>query len=635
LRSRIGSKLLYAGCLLLPIIGGSLWAQPQDQDHEWGPYAVQGSIGVSGVLVDINGSESLYRTHYNYRDGFHLSEFRLDLFSESGTSDWMDFFQLDGSGFGGAMPHERATLQFGKRGVYEFRGNYRKQIYFFDLPSFALGAHTSDSARRSTDLNLRLFLHRRFTLELGYFRNRSYGTSFSSQFQFQDLFQIADPRRTLTQDFRIGGTFDFDQLRFSVFQNFRKYKDDPEQAENLPIGEARPADIASSVPVRLSIPSTHLVASFSPSSRFSIDGKYLYSDGHAESNRAETLALQLTEGLTLEQIVHASSVSDRPEHLGEIGLFAGLTDRVAFKNVFEIRRFDLQGQFAATTSLGVPGQPGPEFLQEAEQVLEYRLVRNRPEIEFYLDPRLTLYGGYQFEDRQVDRVFGLSTDTENEVLSHSRRSHSGFGGVAWRPYSRARVSAELEIGSADDSFTPTEPDDFLRWRIQARLPLSEGLTLTPRLLISDRNNKSSGTNFDLNQRQVGIDLVFRDPDQRFDISGGYNLFHLVSLADISFFLSQEPALDRSRYRTNLHHVYARAGIPTGIVRLRFGFQLLKDPDSSTLALDRHHVEAGFSVPFAEVWSWDTTWYYVNYEEQVRTDNEYSANRLVLTLRWRF
>jgi hypothetical protein len=375
-------------------------AQNTDPEEEqkalaWGPFEVRSAVGLSAVFVDVNGSEETYRTHYNYQTGFNLSEFLLELNSEEQGLSWLDYLKLDGEGFGGAHPYERANLFFGKRGVYEFRGRYWKQDYFFNLANFALGDHTDDSRRRVTDLNLRLFPHRRIVVDLGYVRNYRYGTAFTSELKYQNLVELRSPRRSLTQDFRIGASFDLGTLQTSVSQSFRKFKDDTSQDENRLLGEGTLPQLDASLPIRLSVPSTQVMARWAPSHRFSVDGKYMYSDGHVEAGRSQFSALKLTEGFTLEEVIRASSISDRPEHLADIEATFDLTDRLVFSNVLDIRKFEIGGEFFQEMILGNPATGSITLQQEAFSSFEYQTIRNRPEVEFLINPSLSLFGGYQ------------------------------------------------------------------------------------------------------------------------------------------------------------------------------------------------------------------------------------------------
>jgi hypothetical protein len=639
------TTLLLIGIISLVLVFGILpvFASGRNQDEEehpkvpsnWGPFQVEGEVGVSALFVDVNGSQQQYRSHYNYMPAFNLSDFSLNLAADGQGLSWMDYFQVNGNGFGDAYPYQRADLVFGKRARYEFKASFRKQEYFFSLPSYALGSHGSDSARRVTDIGLRLFPHRRVTLDFGYLRNYDYGTNFTSDWEFQNVYELTDPKRSLTQDFRVGVSLDLGALQASVIQNFRKFKDDPEQTENRELDSNSILPVVdASLPVRLSIPSTMFLARLAPSDRWSLEGKYRYSDGHVESGRSEFIALNLAEGMTLEENLTTASVSDRPEHFATLTGSVSLSDNVVFSNTFEIRRFDIDSQLTGSTFFGGPGPATWTFPSEATQVYEFRAIRNRPELEVFLHRNFSVFGGHQYVDRLVDEV-GVDL-----LESHSHRqvaiSNAGFGGFSLRPYSGARLSLQVEKGTANDGFTRTEPTDYTRWRVSSQLPLNTDLSVSPHLVISDRSNDVQSANYDADQRQVGFTVSYHPADSGFRVDGGYSLFHLDTIADIRFYLAGQTMDGFSDYRTQLHFLHGRGYIPLcSRVSLRMGYQFMRDPEDSSFALTRHQGDLGIEIPLPNGWMWEMGWYHISYNETFRHVHDYAANRLALTLRWGF
>lgn len=596
--------------------------------EKWWPFG-RSTFGFGAVFVDTNGSAEKYRTDYNYLPGFNLTEFSLDLLGEGSQTSWMDYLRVSGNGFGDSYPYEQAALSFGKRARYEFRGRYWKQNYFFSLPSYALGGCGEDSARRVTDLNLRLFPHPKVVLELGYFRNSNFGTAFNTDSRFQNLFQLRDPRRSLTQDFRVGVSFHQQSLRVSVFQNFRKFKDDPEQSDNRLVEPGTLPEMRSTSPLRLSVPSTSVLAQFSPSGRLSLEGKYTYSDGRVETGRTEFVALSLSEGLSLEEIVHATSSSDRPEHRAEVTASLRLNNWLLFRNTFAVRSFGIDGRsLQSTTFQGTaPGAGSISAETSLDSFLDYRLVRNRPVLEFFPHPRLSFFGGYQYADRVVE------TGPDHRQVTVT---HTGFSGATWRPFAGSRFSLQFEKGTDNEAFTRTEPRQVTRWRFSSKLPLFRGLSVHPHFVVENRTNRSGGQNFNSELRQGGIELTYARPDDRFTLSAGYTLFDLNSLADIRFFLSRQVSQDFSRYRTHLHFFHSRAVFPVGS-RLTFnlGFGFLRDPAGSSYPLTRDYGEAGARLRVSSHWNWELQWRHVSYNETLLDWQDYVANRLALTARWSY
>jgi hypothetical protein len=624
--------------LLLAFFAGgfSKGAPPQDSDDDvmkwWGPFQVNGTVGLSAVFVDVNGSQEKYRTDYNYLPGVNLSEFSLNLLSEGEGLSWLDYFKLDGNGFGDAFPYERANLLFGKRGLYEFQGRYWKQDYYFNVPTFALGDHSDTSARRVFDLNFRLFPHRSVVVDAGYIRNRQYGTAFTSLLKFQNLVEMKRPRDAVTQDFRVGASFHTQSFRASVYQTFRKYEEELQQEENRLLDAGTLPNVSASLPVEMTVPITQITAGYSPSARWMVEGKYSYSKGSAEAGRDEFSALKLTEGLTLEEVIRANSVSDRPEHRGEVEARFDLTDRLVFSNIFELRKFEIDGDYFQEMKLGSAENDGTMvFSQEASTFIDYRMIRNRPELEYLVSPAVSVFGGYQYEDRLVERELELFSGFDQS--RQTRVTHSGFGGVSWRPYSGSRVFLEFEGGTANDAFTNTEARDITRMRVSTQFPVANGFSISPHLVYASHSNKTSDHSFDSEQWQGGFEVFYLDPGERFQATAGYTLFDLESVADLRFYFEGDLTDGFSDYRTQLHFLHSRLVLPIGErLRLRLGYQWLRDGEGNSYPLKRHLGDAGLMVLLPSGWSFDVAWHHVSYNEDLEYLQDYMANRLGVTLR---
>jgi hypothetical protein len=633
----LGFFLIALALALSPMCSTVGFAQAASDDDEqpaatstgW-PYQTHGSIGLTALFVDVNGSESKYRSDYNYRSGFALESFSLDLDGSGQTTRLMDHLKLDGAGFGGAYPYEQARLSFGKEGAYEFRGRYWKQNYFQDLASFALNSHGKDNARRTMDLNLVLFPGNTWSVELNYFRNHKFGTSFTSSEHFNNLYQLIDPRRATTQDFRIGVHYDQGPTRVSVFQNFRFFKDDPNRTENrlLDTGTLPQAEV--SAPVRQKVPSTNVTARYAPSDQWSLEGRYTYSDGHVESGLSSFVALEIIEGISLEEIARHMTTSDRPEHLAAGIATFSIGPNLVFRNELDYHTFDITGDLTGevTFQSTVPGSGSTTTPVEDSTFFDYRLFKNESQLEFFLSTELSVYGGYRFSNRDLAR--------DSLDPGDSTSTHTGLAGAAWRPYRGARLSLEFETGSADNAFTSVEPRGLTRWRFSANLPVVPGLSISPHFLISDTENKTEDNSFNADQRQIGVEALYTVPGSQVLVSGGYALLVLESAADIFFFLDNVPVEGVSNYSTKLHFVHSLVEVPVRQwVSLRFGYDMLRDPASSSFPLKRHQGMAGLQFRTGERLTWDVFWRHVSYNEDLFDQQDYMANRLGIRLGWSF
>ncbi len=603
---------------------------PQEtRDEPTKPFNARGRIGLEAIFVDIEGSREKYRTDINDLPGGSLSDFQFELWRGSSDGQWLDYLRLSGHGFGDAEPYEQAELSFGKRGRYEFRGRYWKQNYFFNVPSYALTGLAEDSARRNTDLTLRFFPRQGMTIEAGYLRQRQFGTSFSSSEDFTRLFELISPRRSLTQDFRVGLSFRRPGSFFSVFQNFRRFKEDLSEDSNRLLEPGQLPQLASSRPVRRSVPSTRILAKHSPNDRWTLEGSYQVSLGRADALLSRFLTLQLSQGLELEEIVRSVSRSDRPDHRAKGAATFSPNPWFSLSNRFEFHTFDVSGDLFSETRLGSP-IPGTGAIQDETRLdsfLDFRFLRYQPTAEFFVHPKLMFFAGYRLVDRLVERTGGLER--------HESTGHTALGGALWRPYRGSRVRLEFESGTSDDAFTRTEPRDVSRLRVSTRLPLRSGWSVGGHLLLSDRSSRQEESNFNSEQRQGGIDVTY-SAGEKLSLSGAYSLIDLETSTDILFFVSRRQVEETSIYTTRLHLGNARFHWqPNRFVSFRGAYTLLKDPRASSFPLNRHAGEAGIRFLPGGPWSWDLEWRRVSYDELLSELEDYSANRLAVSMLWSF
>lgn len=590
-------------------------------------YETRGSVGLTGNVVDVHGSENKYRTDYNYRSGFSLEDFTFELIGAAPDHTRLDFLSLSGFGFGGAYPYQQAELRFGNHGAYEFYGRYWRQISFFNVPDYAQTGLSRDSARQVTDLGLTIHPHQKISVDVGYQHNYQYGTNFSSNDYFLNLYEMTDPRRALTQDFRIGVTARPGRTTLSVFQNFRWFKEDPDRQENRLLEPGTLPEVDVDRPTRITIPSTRFLAAHSWS-RVELEGAYIYSDGHAETTTSELISLELGQDLTLDKALSVASVSDRPDHRGRIGLTAILTDRINFSQHFGFHTFDVGGIAAGEQRFqgNAPNAGELVFPLEGETSWDYSIFRSQSQAEFWVNPRFSFFGGYRYADRSIeDRVASETSD---------RRTHMGLGGFAWKPYSGARLNLSFEEGSSDTAFVETEARRRSAWRITGAFPISEGFLVLPRWTLIDERNRTS--DYDGRLHQLGVDLQYQQRDGRWTITGGYQLFDMDTFAPIRFLFEDDLVEDVSLYTSRLHYTHARFQIPLGrLFDLRIGGRWLKDGDGNSFPLERINTEAGVLVYLGEQVDLDVLWRHVSYNETNATRQDYGANHLAFTVRWRY
>ena len=173
---------------------GTAPASTEQEGKEIGGYQVQQSIEFGYRFTDVNGSNQVYNTFINQHEGPRLLEQTLNMYSVNHSG--LAFDRLSANTFGwGGDPENAARLQVSKNLWYDFGLSFRRDRNFFDYnllanplnppistPSIPVpfSPHQMQIARRMYDANLTLLPESRFSIRVGFSRNRSEGPSFSS-----------------------------------------------------------------------------------------------------------------------------------------------------------------------------------------------------------------------------------------------------------------------------------------------------------------------------------------------------------------------------------------------------------------------------------------------------------------------
>ena len=159
-----------------------------------GGYEVQQSIELGYRFTDVAGSQEVYNTFINQSQGPRLLEQTLNLRALNHAGVLFDRLSASSFGWGGDAENA-ARLSVSKDVWYDFNLSFRRDQNFFDYdllanplnpstsnPNIPIGfsPHLTAFKRRMYDANLTILPQSKFSVRLGFSRNRSEGPSFSS-----------------------------------------------------------------------------------------------------------------------------------------------------------------------------------------------------------------------------------------------------------------------------------------------------------------------------------------------------------------------------------------------------------------------------------------------------------------------
>ena len=599
-------------------------------------YQTTYDFAAGGVFLGVDGNRDKFRTERNLRSGFNTGAVMLDIRPVAGGGPF-DFFTLSGFGFGDSSPYQRAMLRITKRKLYDFTGSYRKFNYFFGLPEFAAGWRPEDSVGRTFRFALELLPARTLSPIVGYRRHQLYGARFTSQDLGLDAIPVSYPRR-LSSDEVFGGVKLKTRTASARFiQSWIGFKDDqqllPRDGDSAGFRGATLAGGSRNVPSRISTSTSRFLGAWRPSRRYDLTARYLYSSADLDISRWEDLLIRIGQGqFPVRQLLSSSGTSEKPTHNFGFSQSADLTERLSFHHRFVYEKYTLTGFLTTSgvvqlideilgSSIDLPVEAA------GGTITDYKLLRNEAELEFAVHRTFSVFGSYRYRDRHM--AFGPADTNPRPVVTIG---HDGGGGVIWRPSARGRLRATFEKGTASTAFNRIDPLSTTRWRIQGSLRPAGPLTITGNLLIEDNRNDTPDVNYDLDNRQAGVQAVYV-PAEGVLVSGGYNYLRLRTTTDIVFYALSELTRGTSFYEANMHLLNSAVEVPVGErVRFRIGYDYTRDTGES-FPLNFDVVRAGFSVEIARGVSFETDWRRYSYDERNADIRNYTANVLAVGLRF--
>ncbi|HTL51159.1 MAG TPA: hypothetical protein VL860_01155 [Planctomycetota bacterium] len=223
---------------LLPVLFGGAFAQQAVEGVDNGNYHYQGSFEFGYRFVNTHGSQAIYDTFVNQRQGLRLLDETLNVRSLNHEGGLFDTLSLSSFGWGGD-PENASRLRMSKNKWYDFSGTFRRDHNFFDYNTLANplnpanayvqvndSPHAFATVRRMYDYNLTLAPQSPVRLRLGFTRNNMEGPAFSTVHQGTDALLLQNTR-TLLDGYQFGVDFKvLPRTSISYDQFLQYYKGD-------------------------------------------------------------------------------------------------------------------------------------------------------------------------------------------------------------------------------------------------------------------------------------------------------------------------------------------------------------------------------------------------------------------------
>ncbi len=254
----------------------------------------------------------------------------------------------------------------------------------------------------------------------------------------------------------------------------------------------------------------------------------------------------------------------------------------------------------------------------------------------------------------------IETDTGQILINE----HSGLFGIWARPLDGWRVNFDMELASADNSFTRISPRQWQEYRLRTTYRLASWASVSGSINALEKRNNVSEINNLQHNRMYGWSAIF-DPNERISFELGYDYSDDYSQILVCFVSSTAPAgiakcpgstvlsEDLSIYTNKSHYGYfdvmwkpvRRLTTHLGYnITSTTGSALFLNPNapSGPLNSNYHRPYGGFDYAFAKGWTGKAYWGYYGYHEDpsaVAQDlfapRNFRGNLITLSMRYAF
>ncbi|MBL8228618.1 MAG: hypothetical protein JNL98_09075 [Bryobacterales bacterium] len=665
MRNLILIALFPAAALAQPTVAPTTETVGAPRGENVGGYNVINSFELGYRFRSVDGNLGKYRSDVNFGNGVRLLGSQLRVNSREGQGKLFDELSLTTQGLGND-PYQSSVLRIEKNRIYRYDLHWRLNEYFNPALTVANGLHRMDTSRRFQDHDFTLFPQSAFKLFVGHTRYAQTGPALSTFQAFDsrgDEFPLFADIRRQRREYRLGGEATLAGFTLNLLRGWDHFKEDtPLNINSLERG-ANTADNTTLSRFRRTEPyqgdSPYWRLSLVRNAKiFSMNARYTAVSGRRDFALDEAATGTDRLGAARNRQILVAGTGSRPVTSGNLNLILTPSSRLTLSNhtAFHNTRMDGQASLQELEN----AQSGFSILNF--QFLGIRSITNLSDATLSLSNKVGLYGGYHFTDRRIRSREGERVGSFSDVLSfeQNNRLNAGLGGIRLRPVKPLVVQFDVEVGRADQPFTPISEKNYhsLNGRVQWR---SRSLTLSALTRTMYNTNSTSIVFFSSRSRQYAYDASWTARNW-LSIDAGYSKLHLDTQSALAYFAASRLIENqRSLYFSNLHtgHLAARVAVRKR-ADLYFGYSIVRDtgdgranptlpltqisPDGrevfalvQTFPLRYQSPSARLSVVLRSNLRWNFGYQYYGYREDflLLTGQNYRAHTGYSSLMWSF
>lgn len=606
-------------------------------------------------LTDLQGNGGVFRSIVNLGEGPRLTG--LDITLQDPKKRLFDRIDVRGNSWGGD-PYNTAHINARKRGIYDFRFDYRNIAYFNFLPSYAnpflpQGVLTTerafDSWRRMSSFELDLMPGQRIVPYFAYQRNSGRGRGITNFVMDGNEYAVPMTLNDATDNIRAGVRVELNRFHATLEQGATTYTDDQSVSASLRNAGNRStpllgqtlslASLNQQYGVDIDGKYSKVLVTANPFSWINLYGQFLYSQPETKVRYNDTASgnFVLLSSLLVysgQQDV-ATGLAKMPRTSGNFGFELRPFKRLRVIESFMTDRMHNAGFGALTETLLLSANSSralAPFGANDRLVLNY----NQQQVDVILDvtSRITLRGGHRY-------VWGDATaragqlSAIGELESSELKRQVGLAGFTVRPVKKLFLSADYEGGSSDSSYFRTSLYDYQKAKLRARFQAFGNLSLQAQFGFLSNENPSPGVNYDFYSRDTTVSAMWTpNGGKRLSLTADYSRSTMRS--DISYRVPQQLSVfDRSFYRDNAHVASSLLDVVlpgSGAFKPRVSMGGSLFVSSGSRPTSYYQPMAKLSLPIEKHVYWNTEWRWFGFSEPFYSYEGFRAHAFMTGLR---
>jgi len=444
---------------------------------------------------DLRGSEEMFRSQIDERDGFQIRALSYGL-GDIRDSNAIDHFRIDAYDLG-IGPHGLFRLEAGRTGFWKLNASYRRTEHYSNLPTIAnpflengtlQSQHSFDRKRNSFDLDLEILPGKAIRPLVGFSYSRYSGPGLTTYHVGQDEFQLGQELKEKDTEYRIGVAFDAGAFSGQVVQGWRQFRGEETLALSAGAGAGNNPGTILGVPVSASsltrtsrtevdTPVTSAVVTGKLGKALRLTGTYVRAKADGDDDSSENVAGNLVDYEILRYFKSlaetSSSASEALYWRGSIRADVHVSKGLDVSAGYTRRSRELDGYGLVNDLWGTTTTFSGFDPRDVTTILQSRTRMEREEDVFDVRASLKVLGPFSvrlgYSENQADIL--VANDPSEVVVPggqggrYDRRVRAIDGGVLFKQ-SGFSLGVDYVTQDADNAVTRTDFLDRDRLRIR-------------------------------------------------------------------------------------------------------------------------------------------------------------------------